>query len=111
MSQISKNISVSGGNSSVAVVNPSVYPYQIKPADYYVIVNSSMASNSVLLPANPVTGNRYFVVDGSGDAATNPIIVEGNGNTIISQTEYIIQSNYGFVGFLFDVTEWKVINQ
>lgn len=110
MSQVIKNNSGSV-NSVVPVVNPLVYPYQIKTTDYYVVVDSSSNSNTVVLPANPVTGNRYFVVDGTGNASVNPIIVDGNGKTIISQPDYVIQANYGFVGVLFDVTEWKVINQ
>lgn len=93
-----------------SVTHPDQYPYNISASDAYIIVNSS-TDTTINLPSIPQTGMRFVVKDGSGNSGSNPIVVDGNGNTVDSQESYIISNNYDFVGVLFDGFEWKVINQ
>lgn len=112
MSQIS-NMSVNGGGGGgagiVVVTFPSDYPYQIVSTDYAIIVDTT-ESRTIELPAAPIQGVRYFVKDGNGLSNSNPITVDGNGNTIDDQPNYIISFTWGFVSVLFNGLQWNVSN-
>lgn len=78
-----------------------------------VIVNkSSGAATVVNLPK--MTGVplqvSLFVKDGKGDAATNPITVDGAGSeTIDGATTFVINRNYGWVMLVWNGTQWNVL--
>lgn len=109
MSQFFLSQTSSFVNSS-NVVLPLVYPYEILKNNQYIIVNASVA-NTIILPDAPVGNPRYVIKDGTGDSGANPITIDGNGNTIDDLPTYVIQSSWGFVGVLWNGTQWNVINQ
>lgn len=110
MSQFFIGASSSAFVNKAPVTHPLSYPYQVESTDFYIIVDSSQ-SRAINLPFFPAIGNRFVIKDGDGESNANPITIDGSGNTIDSFSTYTIQSSYGFVGVLFDGTEWKVINQ
>jgi len=78
--------------------------------DFTIICNMTSASAvQVNLPAG-VAKQIFVIVDGKGDAATNGIVITGNGGQQINgQTNYLIQNNFGGVALQFDGTSWKAI--
>lgn len=71
------------------------------------LVHSSVGAITLLAP-NP-SGQRcaFAVTDADGDADTNPITIDGNGNTIDGDATYEINVAGVTCGFIFDGTEWQ----
>lgn len=76
--------------------------------DYAVCVDSSAAVRSITMPANPSTGDNYWVGDCVGSAATNNITLHGNtgGANINGSATQPISNNYGGFGLTFNGTQW-----
>lgn len=79
--------------------------------DAVIVVNkASGAATQVTLPAP--AGNAasaVFVVDGKGDAHTNPITVVGpNSGTINGASSYVMDEDYAAALFVHNGTEWNV---
>lgn len=76
--------------------------------DLIIIVNKTVgAATTVNLPASPVTGTRFTVKDGKGDAAANNITVTPAAGTIDGAATNVINANYGVRGYLYNGTEWN----
>jgi len=75
-----------------------------------VIVNkTSGAATAVNLPATPITGKKYIVKDGKGDAATNNITITPAAGTIDGAATYVMNTNYQVVSFVYNGTQWNLI--
>lgn len=109
MSQISKSSSSSVASNVIAVTNPGAYPYQVLSTDNAIIVNTTTA-RTITAPAAPATGFTFIIKDGTGNAGTNAITIQGNGHNIDGQTSFTIQTNSGFASFLYNGTQWNQIN-
>jgi hypothetical protein len=76
--------------------------------DNFVIVNRlTGAPTTITLPNSPVVGQTFIVKDGKGDAATNNITVDGNGNNIDGSIDYVINVNYGSLSLVYNGTQWN----
>lgn len=74
-----------------------------------IIVCAAGSATTVTLPAG-VTDKVYFVVDGTGFAATGNIRVETTGGQLIQDSAiYNIKQDYGFIGVCFNGTKWVPI--
>ena len=86
---------ISGGLKPIFVSSN----YTIKK-DEMVFVDTTTSSITITLPASPVNGDVFKVVDGKKNSETNNIIVARNGNTIDNKSEDLI-INYNGYGLLF----------
>ena len=80
--------------------------YTITNEDFYVGVNYA-GPVTITLPATMYNGRMYFIKDESGQAAVNPITVQGTidndaGGIIIAQ-------NNGGVQLIYSNNSWRII--
>jgi hypothetical protein len=59
------------------------------PLNKKVIVDTSSSAVTLTLPLNPAFGNEIRIIDGTGNASTNPIIIYGNGSNIQASTDNV----------------------
>lgn len=80
-------------------------------ADTVVAITDTSAPRTVTLPAvSGNTGRVLVIKDATGAAATNNITVDGNASeTIDGATTYVINTNYGSVTLVGDVSGWFVV--
>ena len=80
--------------------------YLMLPADDLILVNHS-APVQIDLPSVPQEHKAYTIKDKSGDALTNNITIDGNGNLIDGSSTILITSNYGSIDFIYDGSSWN----
>lgn len=98
-------------NKQVAAIRTATStPVTITSTDFAVVTNMTVASAvSVTLPAG-VTGQRYIVVDGKGDASTNNVTVtSATAQLINASASYVINEDRGGVTLQFDGTVWRTV--
>ena len=86
-------------------------PVTVQAATDFTVVCklSSPGAVTVNLPAG-ATGRLFAIVDGTGDAGTNNITIDGNGaETINGQATYVINENFGGVLLHWNGTEWSIL--
>lgn len=93
---------------SYTITTPGAYPYTVLKSDYVIPVDTSTA-RTINLPAVPVNTPVYIIKDNTGTAATNNITVSGNGNNIDGVASKIINTNYGFLRFVWNGGQWNII--
>lgn len=77
-------------------------PYQCVRDNGEIIVNTSLGLFSVILPKNPILGTTILVVDATGTASTNNIIITSNYQQINGQPSFTLDQDYGAVRFIYD---------
>ena len=81
----------------------------VTTADYVVVVNKAVgAATAVALPAG-VTGLRFVIKDGKGDAGANNITISPAAGTIDGAATNVISTNYGSRELIYNGTQWNVI--
>lgn len=91
---------------SFTTTSPVSYPYTVLPADSIILVDTSVAANTITLEASPAT-NRYLTIkDKSGNANAFNITYDGNGNNIDGLPTRVINVDYGSVTMVFDGLDW-----
>jgi hypothetical protein len=86
--------------------------YTVVSTDYYVGVNTTSATGSILLPAASTTpaGRTITIVDQTGNASTNNIHISGSGaDTIDGDSVFSIESDYGSITVFCTSTGWHII--
>lgn len=76
------------------------------------IVSYQLAAPSAVAVALPagITGTVYYLKDGTGDAATNPITITPNGaETIDDAATATINTNYGALTLAYTGAKWEII--
>jgi hypothetical protein len=99
---------------AISVANPTAVafaasPYTVLAADKFLLVDTSGGAVEVDLPAVASSSGRTLVVkDEGGAAATNAITIDPNGAETLdgSATSATITTNYGFMEFFCDGTQW-----
>jgi len=74
-------------------------------SEYVVLIDTSSGAVTVNLEATPTTGTAVKIKD-KGNALTNNITIDGNGNTIDGSTQATINTDYGALELVFDGREW-----
>lgn len=84
----------------------------IVTTDYFVVLKKTVPeTTTVTLPASGMTtGQQFAVVDGSGNANSYNITIDGNGNTIRGSSTATISLNYGSAFLVWDGTTWDQLN-
>lgn len=73
-----------------------------------LLVDSSLGSFTVTLPASPSIGNTVAFLDG-GDWSLNPVTVSRNNSTIENGTDDVLLNIKGIrVDFVYDGSTWQV---
>ncbi len=76
--------------------------------DYTVVIKKTVgAATLVNCPPN-TSGEAFIVKDGKGDAGTNNITITPAAGNIDGNPTYVINTNYGSVGFFGDGTNWLI---
>lgn len=71
-----------------------------------LIASPSTQSIIVYLPATPKENSSFTVKDGSGNAGTYHITINGNGNTIDGASTAVISNGYASLNVSWDGTGW-----
>lgn len=74
-----------------------------------IIVGAIASSITITLPSGPTAGDIYTIKDQLGNAATNNIIVSGNGNNIDGVSSYTMNANYQSITVVFANGTWSII--
>jgi hypothetical protein len=93
-----------------AITSPGSYPYTTLNTDYIILVDTSSA-RTINLIATPNTGQTYYIKDNVGSALTNHITVSPAAGNIDGSSSYTILTAYGFVGLVYNGTQWNVISK
>jgi hypothetical protein len=93
---------------------PYTINYVANGVHIYVSKYSQTGTSAITLPSGLGIGDGTIVkiIDGDGNAASNNITVNRGGtDTILGQTSYTINSNYGAVAFIYDAdtTNWLIL--
>lgn len=120
--------SASGNTATIALSSTLVLPgslslntnttvsgtYDISSTDCVLAINTSSAAVTVNLPASPTLGRILYVLDSSGNANTNNITVEGNGNDItVGETAHssvTLANQYACQVYLWNGTNWVQVS-
>lgn len=90
----------------IALVTPDTVLSTDSIVSYQLTVPGAVA---VALPAG-VTGTMYFLKDGTGDAAANPITITPNGaETIDDAATATINTNYGALTLVYTGAKWEIL--
>lgn len=90
----------------IATVTPDTVLSTDSIVSYQLTAPGAVA---VALPAG-VTGTMYFLKDGTGDAATNPITITPNGaETIDDAATATINTNYGALTLVYTGGKWEIL--
>lgn len=104
------DVAINGVTTARTETIVTTTPYNVLADDYVITVQLSVpGASTVTLPLSPSTSNSYIIKDGTGDAASNNITIDGNGNTIDGQATFVINDAYGALEIIFNGTEWNGI--
>lgn len=98
----------------VTVLNDLTNPNLLD--DTYRTVIADPVTNSapvtITLPASPVVGQWYEIVDGNGGAASNNITIDPNGNFInTSGANIVLDTNFDSIVLVcVDATNWSIVS-
>ena len=78
--------------------------------DNFVGVDITLGSRCVYLYPTPKAGQKVTIVDVIGDALSNPITIDGNGNMINGCQCASINTEYGSITFIFNCSNfWSAV--
>jgi hypothetical protein len=81
----------------------------ITPDEELVAITSLTAPTAIHLPAFPVLGDTYEIKDTTGNAATFPVTVSGNGSFIDGYAGSVINQAYAFKIFTWTGSSWSTV--
>jgi hypothetical protein len=79
--------------------------YNILEGSEYIRVNTAGAV-TVYMPTSPQLGDKHMIKDVTGNAATNNITINGNGNNIDGAATQVIALNYGSFTIVWGGSKW-----
>lgn len=100
--------SIGGNPSPVTVTQVTTSTYTALATDYFLCVDTATAPVTITLPTG-VLGTVYIIKDCSGDAATNPITINGTGGQLVDGSSATINTPYGSISLIFNGTEWSIV--
>lgn len=99
-------LTANGGGVTIVLAGATL---TLTALDGFVSVNKTTGSaTAILLPTSPFLGETHTITDGKGDAASNNITINGNGNNISGAATKVISSNYGSRTVRWAGTQWLI---
>jgi hypothetical protein len=89
------------------VVVTSDPSYTILQSDRFIHADPTAAPVSLTLPAAPVRGEVHYINDSTGQSATNPITINGNGQTINGLQLLVLNATNAAVLLEYNGTSWS----
>ena len=78
---------------------------------YVILLDTSFEEITITLPASPVDGQAYRIKDSSGNALTNNVTINGNGETIDGGSTALINTDYGAIEIVWrDGLGWFILS-
>lgn len=115
------NLQVGGVTTASLVTNKFVFnrgwrrnvteittTYPVVAMDDFIVVTTLAAPFTITLPASPSLGDSYTVKDGTGNAGTNNLTVDGNGANIDGAATFLLSQPYAAATFTFTNGQWSV---
>ena len=96
-----------GNPSPVAVTDVATATYTALSTDYFLCVLTN-APVTITLPTG-ILGTVYMVKDCFGDAANNPITIQGTGGETVDGSTATINTNFGSLQFVFNGSDWSIV--
>jgi hypothetical protein len=96
-----------GNPSPVAVTDVATATYTALSTDYFLCVLTN-GLVTITLPTG-ILGTVYIVKDCFGDAANNPITIQGTGGQLVDGSTATINTNFGSLQFVFNGTDWSIV--
>ena len=83
----------------------------LNETQYVILVDSNTLEITITLPASPIDGQAYKIKDYTGNALTNNIIINGNGNPI-DDGGATINTDYGALEIVYSgvLDKWYVMS-
>lgn len=98
------------GYLPLVTIDSTDSPYSPTLTDHVILVDSSLGSVTINLPASHASGKVYEVKDKSGDADTgNILIVSADGDLIDSVSTYTVDDPFLSVTVVSDGSNWFMI--
>lgn len=94
--------------SSVSITDADS-PFAATQVLRVIFADSSAGAITVTLPAAPAVDDEFTVKDSGGDAGTNSITVDGDGNSIDGAATSVIGTDYGALKVKWNGDEWSVL--
>jgi predicted dehydrogenase len=92
----------------VPVTDVVTATYTALSTDYFLCVLTN-GLVTITLPTG-ILGTVYIVKDCFGDAANNPITIQGTGGqTIDGNATATINADYGSITLIFEGTDWSIV--
>lgn len=92
------------GNVPVTLVDQAEYTPTVDEYFLGVIYNDTV---TITLPV-VTTGKCYIIKDSVGDCNINPITVQATGSTIDGEATYVLETDWGSIGLIYNGIEWNV---
>jgi len=96
-----------GTQGPVAVTDVATATYTALSTDYFLCVLTN-GLVTITLPTG-ILGTVYIIKDCFGDAANNPITIQGTGGETIDGTTATVNTNFGSITVIFDGAEWSIV--
>jgi hypothetical protein len=90
----------------VPVTDVATATYTALSTDYFLCVLTN-APVTITLPTG-ILGTVYIIKDCFGDAANNPITIQGTGGELVDGSTGTINTNFGSITVIFDGTGWSI---
>jgi hypothetical protein len=92
----------------VPVTNIATATYTALSTDYFLCVLTN-GLVTITLPAG-ILGTVYIIKDCFGNAATNPITIQGTGGQLVDgSATATINTDFGSITVIFDGTDWSIV--
>jgi len=91
----------------VPVTDVATPTYTALSTDYFLCVLTN-GLVTITLPTG-ILGTVYIVKDCFGDAANNPITIQGTGGQLVDGSTATINTNFGSLQFVFNGFDWSIV--
>ena len=75
----------------------------------WVLISTAVVARTIFLPISPDDWQLHNIKDGAGNANSEKITLDGNGNTIDGCAEVTINGRYVCLTVVYNGTEWNII--
>jgi hypothetical protein len=82
--------------------------YTVVSSDQRIYVDSSSGIFTITLEASPTTNREVEIIDSVGNCNANTVTIDGNGNNIIGETTYLMNTSFEALKLVFNGSNWNL---